>query len=155
MIGEFLVRPDVVLALESGDYVLHIAVMQDHRDSVQWYNNFFKFAAFPADEEAWSTPNNKLLKKRMKEKPLLLRIAVGNTPFHGNLGEEGAIDFIYNVKKLRISNDTGSASNGKSKGGAKPMYQYPGGGECYGYRSERQEDRNERYERASDRKALV
>ena len=140
--------------MDSGNYVLHTAVMHEGRDGEEWYNNFFKCAALPADGKAWSTKSNKKLKKSMKEKPLLLRIAVGNTPFHGNLGEEGAIDYIHNVKKLPISNDTVSASNGKSKGGASPMYQYPGG-ECYGYRSERQEDRNKRYERASDRRALV
>ena len=153
-IDKFQHRPEVTFALDSGNYVLHTAVMHEGRDGEEWYNNFFKCAALPADGKAWSTKSNKKLKKSMKEKPLLLRIAVGNTPFHGNLGEERAIDYIYNVKKLPISNDTVSASNGKSKGGASPMYQYPGG-ECYGYRSERQEDRNKRYERASDRRALV
>ena len=153
-IDKFQHRPEVTFALDSGNYVLHTAVMHEGRDGEEWYNNFFKCAALPADGKAWSTKSNKKLKKSMKEKPLLLRIAVGNTPFHGNLGEEGAIDYIHNVKKLPISNDTVSASNGKSKGGASPMYQYPGG-ECYGYRSERQEDRNKRYERASDRRALV
>ena len=152
-IDEFVLRPEVTSALDGGDHVLHTAVMHEDRGE-EWNINFFKYAASPADGEAWSTKSNKKLKKSMKEKPLLLRIAVGNTPFHGNLGEERAIDYIYNVKKLPISNDTVSASNGKSKGGASPMYQYPGG-ECYGYRSERQEDRNKRYERASDRRALV
>ena len=153
-IDKFQHRPEVTFALDSGNYVLHTAVMHEGRDGEEWYNNFFKCAALPADGKAWSTKSNKKLKKSMKEKPLLLRIAVGNTPFHGNLGEEGAIDYIHNVKKLPISNDTVSASNGKSKGGAQPMYQYPGG-DCYGCRSERQEDRNKRYERASDRRALV
>jgi len=153
-IDEFVLRPEVTSALVGGDYVLHTAVMHEGRAFEEWNINFFKYAASPADGEAWSTKSNKKLKKSMKEKPLLLRIAVGNTPFHGNLGEERAIDYIYNVKKLPISNDTVSASNGKSKGGAHPMYEYPGG-ECYGYRSERQEDRNKRYERASDRRALV
>ena len=149
MIGEFLVRPDVASALESGDYVFHIAAMQDHRDNEEWYINFFRYAAFLADEQPWSTQKNRMLKKSMKKDPLLLKIPVGNTPFQGDLGEEGAIDFIYNVKKLRISNDTVSASHGKSKGHAVPMYQYPGG-ECYGYRTERQEDKMKRYERASE-----
>ncbi|GMH48070.1 hypothetical protein TrRE_jg1416, partial [Triparma retinervis] len=120
MIGEFLVRPNVASALESGNYVCHIAVMQDHRDNEEWYINFFRYAAFPVDGQPWSTQKNKMLKKSMKKDPLLLTIPVGNTPFQGNLGEEGAIDFIYNVKKLPISNDLSAASNGKSKGGAVP-----------------------------------
>ncbi|GMH58441.1 hypothetical protein TrRE_jg891, partial [Triparma retinervis] len=52
-IGEFLVRPNVASALESGNYVCHIAVMQDHRDNEEWYNNFFRYAAFPADGQPW------------------------------------------------------------------------------------------------------
>ena len=57
---------------------------------------------------------------------LLLLIKVGTTPYEGNVGEKGAIDYIYNTLKFPVSNDAVAASNGKSMGGGKPAFKYPG-----------------------------
>ncbi|GMH62502.1 hypothetical protein TrRE_jg2095 [Triparma retinervis] len=141
----------------TGDWAIHISAMQEHRvEEGEWYTNFFKYAAEPKDGGSWTTSDNARLKGQMIADPILLTIDGGNSAFECNVAEEGAIDYIYNKLQVPITNDLAAAKNGKSKGGAQEVYQYPGGVFYSSAWGERAEDRKKRYERkTSHQRALA
>ena len=157
-VDAFLSSVPVAKKLEgTGDWAIHVSAMQEHRvEEGEWYTNFFKYAAEPKDGGSWTTSDNARLKGQMIADPILLTIDAGNSAFEGNVAEEGAIDYIYNQKQVPITNDLATAKNGKSKGGAQEVYQYPDGGFYAPGGGERVVDRQKRYERkTSHQRALA
>ena len=157
-VDAFLSSGRVAKKLEgTGDWAIHISAMQEHRvEEGEWNINFFRYSAEPKDGRRWTTSDNARLKGQMIADAILLTIDGGNSAFECNVAEEGAIDYISNKKQVPITNDLAAAKNGKSKGGAKEVYKYPGGVFYSSSGGERAEDRQKRYERkTSHQRALA